>query len=199
MRALIACEESGKVADRIDAIPGWSAMSADLMPSRTREFPEHWAGDVLDVLSAPWDLLIAFPPCTDLAVSGARWFPAKIADGRQDAAERFVRILYSAKHIPHTAIENPVGVLSTRWRKPDQIIHPWQFGHGEVKQTCLWLRGLPLLRPTNVVPGREARVHKMGRRPDRAQLRSETYDGIAQAMAEQWTAAAMLGSQAVLF
>jgi hypothetical protein len=127
--------------------------------------------------------MIAFPPCTHLAVSGARWFK----DKRKEQAEaiEFFMLLANA-NIPRIAIENPIGIMSTRWRKPDQIIQPWQYGHGETKATCLWLKNLPLLRPTNIVDGREARIHKMPPSPERGKLRSITYAGIAAAMAEQW-------------
>lgn len=133
----------------------------------------------------PWDLLIAHPPCTHLAVSGARHFEAKRADGRQQAALDFVRRLLDAP-IPLIAIENPVSIISSQIRKPDQVIQPWQFGHGETKATCLWLKGLPPLVPTNVVPGRVARVHRMSPGPNRWKERSRTYQGIADAMAAQW-------------
>lgn len=128
-------------------------------------------------------MLIAFPPCTHLCVSGARWFSGK-RDEQADALE-FVKALWNAP-IKRIALENPIGILSTKFRKPDQIIQPWQFGHGETKATCLWLKGLPLLRPTAVVSGREARVHNLPPSPDRWKLRSETYSGIAEAMAQQW-------------
>jgi len=142
-------------------------------------------GNVLDVLSDGWDMLIAHPPCTHLAVSGARWFPAKRASGEQQAAIEFVRTLLNAP-IERIALENPVSIISSQIRKPDQIIQPWQFGHGETKATCLWLKNLPLLTPTNIVEGREARVHMMPPGPDRWKERSRTFAGIAKAMAEQW-------------
>ena len=129
--------------------------------------------------------MIAFPPCTHLAVSGARWFPQKRADGRQQAALDFVRFLMEAP-VERIAIENPVSIISSHIRKPDQTIQPWQFGHGEVKRTCLWLKNLPRLQPTNIVDGREARVHMMPPSADRWRKRSVTYPGIAQAMADQW-------------
>jgi len=132
-----------------------------------------------------WDLLIAHPPCQHLAVSGARHFAAKRADGRQEAALEFVRLLLAAP-IPRIALENPVSIISSRIRKPDQIIQPWQYGHGETKATCLWLKNLPLLRPTNIVAGREARVHRLPPSPDRWKERSRTFAGIAEAMADQW-------------
>ncbi len=129
--------------------------------------------------------MIAFPPCTHLAVSGARWFPEKRADGRQQRALEFVRALMDA-NVPRIAIENPVSIISSEIRKPDQIIHPWQFGHGETKKTCLWLKGLPKLEPTEIVDGREPRIHRMPGGPNQGKERSRTYAGIADAMAEQW-------------
>lgn len=135
----------------------------------------------------PWDLVIGFPPCTHLSSSGARWWPEKQADGRQAAAVFFVMNMWSLP-VPRLALENPVGRLSTDFRKPDQIIQPWQFGHGEVKTTCLWLRGLPPLVPTSVVSGREQRAWRMGSVPNRARERSRTYRGVAEAMASQWGA-----------
>lgn len=183
MNVLIACEYSAVVRDAFRA-RGHEAWSADILP--TEGDPRwHIQGDVLDVLDDGWDLMIAHPPCTDLAVSGARWFPQKQADGRQDAALDFVRALLDAP-IPRIALENPVSIISSRIRRPDQIIQPWMFGHGEVKATCLWLQGLPLLVPTDVVDGREARVHRMAPGPDRWKERSRTLPGIAAAMADQW-------------
>jgi site-specific DNA-cytosine methylase len=158
-------------------------MSCDLLPS---EAPgPHYQGDVRDVLDYPWDLMIAHPPCTHLSVSGAKHFEAKRADGRQQSAVSFFMSLARAC-IPRIAIENPVCIMSSLWRKPDQTIQPWQFGHGETKATCLWLKGLPRLHPTKVVDGREARVHRMPPNADRWKERSRTYQGIADAMAEQW-------------
>lgn len=182
MRVLVACEFSGVVRDAFTA-RGHFAMSCDLLPSETPG--PHHQGDVLDVLWMPWDLMIAHPPCTDLAVSGARWFPAKVADGSQQRALDFVRALLDAP-IPRIALENPVSIISSRIRKPDQVIQPWMFGHGEVKATCLWLKGLPRLVPTEVVDGRVARVHRMPPGPDRWKERSRTFTGIAAAMADQW-------------
>lgn len=182
MRVLVACEYSGRVRDAFRA-RGHYAMSADLLPTE-RPGPHH-QGDVLPLLGEGWDLLVGFPPCTHLAVSGARWWPEKRADGRQQAAIRFFMALAEAP-IPHIAIENPVGLMSSHWREPDQIIQPWQFGHGETKATCLWLKRLPRLRPTNIVAGREARIHRLPPSEDRAKLRSLTYAGIAEAMADQW-------------
>lgn len=167
---------------------GHDAWSCDLLPSEDgSEF--HIQGDVLGILRDGWDLLIAHPPCTDLAVSGARYFEAKRADGRQQRALDFVRQLLDCP-IERKALENPVSVISSYIRKPDQIIQPWQFGHGETKKTCLWLENLPLLRPTDVVDGREPRVHRMPPSPDRWKERSRTYIGIAEAMADQWGAVA---------
>jgi site-specific DNA-cytosine methylase len=183
MRVLVACEFSGTVRDAFIA-RGHDALSCDLLP--TEKPGPHYQGDIFDVASNhEWDLMIAHPPCTHLAVSGARHFAAKKADGRQQAAMAFVWRLLSLD-IPRIALENPVSIISTEFRKPDQIIHPWQFGHGETKATCLWLRGLPKLRPTNIVEGRIARVHKMPPSADRWKIRSTTYSGIAAAMAEQW-------------
>lgn len=181
-KVLIACEYSGRVRDAFLA-RGHDAMSCDLLP--TDSPGPHYQGDVRDVLDAGWDLMIGHPPCTDLAVSGARHFAAKIADGRQGRALDFVRLLMNAP-IPQIAIENPISVISSRIRKPDQVIQPWQFGHGETKATCLWLKNLPKLRPTNIVDGRDNRIHRMPPSPDRWKLRSVTYAGIAEAMADQW-------------
>lgn len=180
MRVLIACEFSGTVRDAFRNL-GHDAWSCDLLP--TEKPGPHFRCDVLDVLADGWDLMIAHPPCTHLAVSGARWFKDKRAE--QEAALDFVRLLMEAD-IPRIAVENPVSIISSRIRKPDQIIQPWQFGHGEVKATCLWLKGLLPLVPTNIVDGREARVHRMPPGPDRWKERSRTFQGIANAMAEQW-------------
>ena len=177
----MACEYSGVVRDAFIA-RGHDAMSCDLLPTES-DGPHH-TGDVRDLLSEPWDLMIAHPPCTHLAVSGARWFKDKLVE--QAEALEFVRLLLGAD-IPMIALENPISIISSRIRKPDQIIQPWMFGHGETKATCLWLKGLPKLMPTNVVEGREARVHRMAPGPDRWKERSRTYQGIADAMAAQWT------------
>lgn len=159
-------------------------MSCDLLPSEQSGL--HYQGDVLDLLySGKWDMMIAHPPCTHLAVSGARWFKDKLPE--QSLALAFVEMLLDAP-IPRIALENPVSIISSRIRKPDQIIQPWQFGHGETKATCLWLKNLPKLMPTNIVDGREARVHKMPPGPNRWRERSRTLPGIASAMAEQWGA-----------
>lgn len=180
MRVLIACEYSGRVRDAFRAL-GHDAMSCDLLPTDA-EGPHH-QGDVTELLHMGWDLMIAHPPCTHLAVSGSRWFKDKVKE--QAEALVFVQTLMDAP-IAKIAIENPISVISSRIRKPDQIIQPWQFGHGETKATCLWLKGLPKLTPTNVVEGREARVHRMPPSPDRWKERSRTYQGIAEAMAAQW-------------
>lgn len=182
MKVLVACEYSGVVRDAF-LLAGHDAMSCDLLP--TDAPGPHYQGDVRDVIDYPWDLMVAHPPCTHLSVSGARHFVEKRMDGRQQSAASFFRML-AKSDIPMIAIENPVCVMSSLWRKPDQIIQPWQFGHGETKATCLWLKNLPLLHPTKVVEGREPRIHKMPPSADRWKLRSTTYPGIAEAMAEQW-------------
>jgi len=182
MRVLIACEYSGRVRDAFAAL-GHEAMSCDLLP--TDAPGKHYQGDVRDILHDGWDLMIAHPPCTHLAVSGARHFAAKAASGVQGEALDFVRLLLDAP-IPRIALENPVSIISSRIRKPDQIIQPWQFGHGETKATCLWLKNLPLLMPTDIVEGRADRIHKLPPSPDRWKIRSTTYPGIAAAFAEQW-------------
>jgi hypothetical protein len=163
------------------AARGHDAWSCDLLP--TERLGNHIHGDVLQHLHRNWDLMIAHPPCTHLAVSGARWFKDKQIE--QAEALDFVHRLMDAP-IPRIALENPISIISSRIRKPDQIIQPWQFGHGETKATCLWLKNLPKLMPTNIVEGREARIHKMPPGPDRWKERSRTFEGIAQAMAEQW-------------
>jgi len=182
MKVLIACEYSGAVRDAFRAA-GHDAMSCDLLPSDAPG--PHYQGDVRDVLDYPWDLMIAHPPCTHLSVSGARHFEVKRMDGRQQAAVSFFMML-AKSDIPRIAIENPVCIMSSLWRRPDQIIQPWQFGHGETKATCLWLKGLHPLIPTNVVDGREPRIHRLPPSADRWKIRSETYPGVASAMAQQW-------------
>ena len=180
MRVLVACEFSGAVREAFRA-RGHDAWSCDLLET---EIPgQHIVGDVLGVIGDGWDLMIAHPPCTHLAVSGARWWKDKQQE-QADALE-FVRRLMVAP-IERIAIENPVSKISSAIRKPDQIVQPWQFGHGETKATCLWLKGLPKLRPTDVVEGREAKVHRMPPGPNRWRERSRTYAGIAKAMAQQW-------------
>jgi site-specific DNA-cytosine methylase len=195
MKVLIACEYSGAVRDAFSAF-GHDVMSCDLLP--TEKPGKHYQGDIRDVLYDAWDLIVAFPPCTHLAVSGSGSFAAKQADGRQQEGIDFF-MLFTRLNCERVAIENPVGIMSTHWRKPDQIIQPWQFGHGETKKTCLWLKNLPKLIASNVVPGREQRVWKMGPSPDRGKLRSLTYQGIAEAMAQQWGTETGLVSDLPLF
>lgn len=156
-------------------------MSCDLLPSETNG--PHYQGDVKDILFDGWDLLIAHPPCTHLAVSGARWFKNKIEE--QKEALDFVKMLLDAP-IPHIALENPISIISSRIKKPTQIIQPWMFGHGETKSTCLWLKGLPNLISSKIVSGREHRIHNMAPGPNRWKERSRTYQGIAEAMGDQW-------------
>ncbi len=202
MKVLVACEESQAVTKELRRL-GHEAYSCDIIECSGGHPEWHIQGDALKLLDGDhhclfwtmdgvghitpkkWDMIIAFPPCTHLAVSGARYFAEKRADGRQQAAIDFFMEFANAD-CPRIAIENPVGIMSTQWRKPDQIIQPWQFGHGETKATCLWLKGLPLLTPTRIVEGREQRVWKMPPGPDRAKERSKTFPGIAKAMAEQW-------------
>lgn len=188
MKVLVACEYSGVVRNAFIKW-GHDAISCDLLPT---DQPDPWGnpgphyqGDVFDIINDGFDLMIAHPPCTDLAVSGARWFEQKRKDGRQQKSIDFFMKLINAD-IPKIAVENPVCIMSSIYRKPDQVIQPWQFGHGETKATCLWLKNLPLLKPTNIVEGREQRIHKMPPSPDRWKLRSQTFQGIADAMAEQW-------------
>lgn len=183
MRVLVACEFSGIVRDAFIE-RGHDAVSCDLLPSE-RPGP-HIQGDVTPHLFEDgWDLIVAHPPCTYLAVSGARWF--KDRQKEQKDAIGFVALIMLAR-AERIAIENPVSVISSRIRKPDQIIQPWMFGHAETKATCLWLKGLPKLEPTNIVEGREPRVHYASPGPDRWKERSRTLPGIAAAMAEQWGA-----------
>jgi len=182
MKILIACEYSGVVRDAFLKM-GHEAMSCDLLP--TEKPGPHYQGNVFDVIDYPWDMMIAHPPCTDLSVSGARHFEAKRVTGKQQASVSFFMKLAKVD-IPKKAIENPVSIMSSLWRKPDQIIQPWQFGHGETKATCLWLVGLPILSPTNIVEGRDQRIHKMPPNENRWKERSRTYAGIAEAMANQW-------------
>jgi hypothetical protein len=184
MRVLIACESSGQVRRAFRAL-GHEAWSCDLLPADDGSV-FHMKGDAVEAaFTGEWDLMIAHPPCTHLSVSGARHFEAKRADGRQQAAIAFFLEIARAP-IARIAIENPVCIMSSVWRKPDQVIQPWQFGHGETKATCLWLKNLPHLVPTKIVEGREARIHKMPPSADRWKMRSETYSGIASAMAAQW-------------
>lgn len=180
-RVLVACEYSATVRDAFRAL-GHDAWSCDLLPTE-RDASWHFQGDVFSFIGLGWDLMIAHPPCTHLAVSGARWFKDKVKE--QEEALQFVRMLLDAP-IERIALENPISVISSRIRKPDQIIQPWQFGHGETKATCLWLKNLPKLVATNVVEGRSDRIHKMPPSENRWKERSRTYQGIADAMASQW-------------
>lgn len=181
MKVLVACEYSGIVRDAFKE-KGHDAWSCDLLDT---EIPgNHIKGNVLDIINDGWDLMIAHPPCTHLAVSGARWFKDKLTE--QAEALDFVYTLLNRTPIEQIALENPISIISSRIRKPTQIIQPWQFGHGETKATCLWLKGLPKLQPTNIVEGREQRVHKMSPGPNRWKERSRTFTGIARAMADQW-------------
>lgn len=182
MKVLIACEFSGIVREAFRNL-GHDAWSCDLIES-TIPSKYHIVGNVLKILNKGWDLIIAFPPCTYLCVSGARWF--KFRKKEQIEALKFVKRILNAK-CKHIAIENPIGVISTKIRKPDQIVQPWMFGHGETKATCLWLKGLPKLKPTRIVKGREARIHHMPPSPERGMERSITYRGIGKAMAIQWS------------
>ena len=185
MKILVGCEESQVIAKAFRA-SGHEAYSCDLYPCSGGHPEWHIQKDVIEVMGhGTWDMGICHPPCTDLAVSGARWFKEKIADGRQQRGIDFFMEFVKWK-CPKKTIENPIGIMSRIYRKPDQIIQPWQFGHGETKATCLWLFGLPKLEPTNIVSGREARIHKMPPGPERSKLRSKTFPGIAAAMAEQW-------------
>lgn len=183
MNVLVACEFSGIVRGAFEN-RGHDAWSCDFLPSEKGTW-KHIESNVLDILGKNWDMMIAFPPCTHLAVSGARWFKAKQKE-QQEAIDFFMNLVNAP--IKQIAIENPIGIMSTRYRKPDQIIQPWMFGHGEVKATCLWLKNLPKLNPTNIVEGRTARVHREPPGINRWKNRSRTYQGIADAMAEQWEA-----------
>jgi hypothetical protein len=180
---LIACEESQVVTIAFRKL-NIEAFSCDILPCSGNHPEWHIQTDISEILFNGWDAVISFPPCTDLAISGARWFKEKQKDGRQQKSINFF-LQFTHLSCPW-AIENPIGIMSTHYRKPDQIIQPWQFGHGETKATCLWLNKLPLLNPTNIVSGREPRIWKMGPSPERAKLRSKTYPGIADAMAQQW-------------
>lgn len=195
MRVLIACEFSGTVRDAF-AKRGHDALSCDLEQSETPG--QHYQGDVMDILADGWDMMIAHPPCTHLAVSGARHFEQKRKDGRQQKGIDFFMKMINAP-IPMIAVENPVGIMSTIYRKPDQIIEPYEYGHPCTKKTCLWLKGLPLLKPTDIVDKGDVWVAKSGKRmsqwyydssclppKEREKMRNKTFQGIADAMAEQW-------------
>ena len=189
MKVLVACEESQAVTIELRRL-GHEAYSCDIQPCSGGHPEWHLQVDALELLKMKWDMIIAHPPCTHLCSSGARWFtegkkPWSLQD---EAAEFFMR--FANADCPRVAIENPIGVMSTKYRKPNQIIQPWQFGHGETKATCLWLKGLPNLVPTEIVEGREQRIHRMPPGPERAKLRSKTFPGIARAMAEQWAGVA---------
>ena len=190
MRVLVACEFSGVVREAF-AKKGHDAMSCDLLPT---DIPgNHYQGDVFDIINDGWDLMIGHPPCTHLAVSGAAWFKQKIADGRQQQGiDFFMKLSYA--NIPKICIENPVSIMSTKWRKPDQIVQPYMFGHKETKATCLWLKGLPKLISTSdlknetlALPENERmRLHYLPPSIDKGKLRSITFQGIADAVADQW-------------
>jgi hypothetical protein len=181
MRVLVACEFSGVVRDEFVKL-GHDAWSCDLLP--TESPGNHYQTNIFDIIHLGWDLMIAHPPCTNLSVSGARWFKYKQPE-QEESIDFFMQLINA--NIPKIAVENPIGIMSTWYRKPDQIIQPWQYGHGETKATCLWLKGLPKLKPTEIVSGREPRIHKMSPSKDRGKLRSITYKGIAKAMASQWS------------
>ena len=185
MAILVACEESQAATIELRKL-GYEAYSCDVEPCFGGHPEWHLREDVIPLLKNDWDMILAFPPCTHLAVSGARWFKEKRADGRQKQGIDFFMKFAECK-CKKVAIENPIGIMSTQWRKPDQIIQPYEYGHGETKATCLWLKNLPPLIPTKIVTGRESRIHKMPQSKDRGKLRSITYQGIAKAMAIQWT------------
>ena len=207
MKILIACEKSGAVRDAFIKL-GHDAISCDIQPSDSN-FGPHYQGDVRDLLDYPFDMMIAHPPCTHIAVSGAAWFKDKVLDGRQHAAVSFFMMLAKSS-IPRIAIENPVCIMSSVWRKPDQIIQPWQFGDEAQKTTCLWLKGLPHLKPTKIVDKGEMVTFASGKRMakwyadargslDRSNIRSKTFQGIADAMAMQWGGDVRQGEQEDLF
>lgn len=198
MKVLVGCESSGVVRDAFIKL-GHEAMSCDLLD--TESPGPHYKGDLFDVIDYPWDLAIFHPPCTHLSVSGSKHFAQKKMDGRQQqGVSFFMRIVRQSAHIPMVAIENPVCIMSSMWRKPDQIIHPYHFGHTEQKTTCLWLKGLPKLIPTNDVhqqmmalpKNQRERLHYLPPCPDRWRERSKTYQGFADAFASQWGAPAQM-------
>jgi site-specific DNA-cytosine methylase len=191
INVLIACEESQAVGIEFRKL-GFNAYSNDIIDCSGGHPEWHIKNDIMEVIydrfPKDWitfDVMIAFPPCTNLSVSGARWFKTKKQNGEQQNSIDFFMKIANAP-IKYIAIENPIGIMSTQYRKPDQIIQPWQFGHGETKATCLWLKNLPKLEPTNIVEGREQKIWRLPPSKDRAKLRSKTYPGIAKAMAEQW-------------
>lgn len=192
MRVLVACEESQAVTIELRKL-GHEAFSCDIEPCSGGHPEWHLQEDVIPLLKQRWDMIIAFPPCTHLAVSGAAWFEQKRKDGRQQAAIDFF-MMFANADCERIAIENPVGIMSTVYKKPSQIVQPYEYGHMEQKKTCLWLKGLPLLQPTNNVyeqmmelpRNKRERLHYLPPSPERAKLRSKTFPGIAKAMAEQW-------------
>lgn len=193
MRVLCACEESQAVCTEFRK-KGHEAYSCDLLPCSGKHPEWHIQVDALEIVKMQWDMVIAFPPCTHLASSGAAWFKEKRRNGKQQMGIGFFLAFTALDHIPRVAIENPIGIMSTEYRKPDQIIQPWMFGHPESKATCLWLKGLPKLQETNNVKDQmdslpkseRMRIHYLPPSSDRGMLRSKTYAGIAKAMAEQW-------------
>jgi hypothetical protein len=197
LRIICGCEESQILTQAFRDL-GHEAYSCDLIPTSGKHSEWHFQEDIFEVLKREnFDLGVFFPPCTYLTISANKWYkdqPARKsgalvgAERRQarELAVKFFMDLYNSD-IPHIAIENPVGIMSTRFRKPDQVIQPWMFGHGETKATCLWLKNLPKLTPTNIVEGREQRMHKLPKTPDRAKLRSKTFAGVAKAIAEQYS------------
>jgi hypothetical protein len=194
MKILLACEESQAVTREM-RILGHEAYSCDILETSGDNPEWHIQGDVLEQLDKGWDLVIGFPPCTYLTVSANKWLKdqprrksgvlvgSERREAREKAIEFFMRIYDSCEKV---AVENPIGCMSSRFRKPDQVIQPWMYGHGETKATCLWLKGLEPLKPTKIVEGREQRLHKLPPSKDRAKLRSKTFPGIAKAMSEQW-------------
>jgi len=195
-RILIGCEESQIVTSAFRELGFYNTFSCDLQPTSGTHPEWHLQMDVFEAIKLGWDMAIFFPTCTYLTISANKWYkdqpPRKSGtlvgqerrDARIEAIDFFMR-LYNCE-IPKVAIENPIGVMSSEFRKPDQVLQPWMFGHGETKATCLWLKGLPKLIPTNIVEGRVQRLHLLPKTKDRAKLRSKTYPGIAKAMAEQW-------------
>ena len=183
MKVLIACEESQQICKAFRKL-GHEAYSCDILPCNGGHPEWHIQDYVENHLHKKWDMLIAHPPCTYIAVSGARWFKDRLQE--QKHAIEFFMMFIRQEHIPFIAVESPISIMSNVYRKPDQIIQPWMFGHGETKATCLWLKGLPKLKPTRIVKGREARIHKLPPSKNRSKIRSKTYTGIAKAMAKQW-------------
>ena len=201
MKILVACEESQAVTIEMRRL-GHEAFSCDIEPCSGGHPEWHLQEDVKPLLKQRWNMIIAFPPCTHLAVSGAAWFEQKRKDGRQQAAIDFF-MMFANADCERIAIENPVGIMSTVYKKPSQIVQPYEYGHPEQKKTCLWLKGLPLLQPTNNVydqmmelpKNKRERLHYLPPSPERAKLRSKTFPGIAKAMAEQWAGDIREGSQ----